>query len=65
MTTRERLARFLVDEYQFRWRSGPFWNDLSIQQRELWFSDADRFQANLARFGLEIREASVDGKEGA
>ena len=54
MTLRERLARFLCEEYQFRWRSGPFWNDLSIPQKQLWYEDADRYVAHLAERGLKI-----------
>ena len=36
MTLRERLARFLCEEHAFRTRMGPFWNDLSSTQKDLW-----------------------------
>jgi hypothetical protein len=54
MTLRERLARFLCEEYQFRWRNDPSWNDLSILQKDLWLEDADRYIAHLAERGLRI-----------
>jgi hypothetical protein len=54
MTLRERLARFLCEEHQFRWRSGPFWGDLSIDQKQVWKEDADRYIAHLEERGLKI-----------
>ena len=57
MTLRDRLARFLCEEYQWRWRNGPFWNDLSIPQKQLWLEDADRYIAHLAERGLKIELA--------
>ena len=53
---RTKLARFLCEEYQFRWRTGSFWNDLSIQQKQLWLEDADRYIAHLAERGLKLDE---------
>ena len=49
-----KVARFLCEEHQFRTRMGPFWNDLSMHQKQLWFEDADRYVAHLAERGLKI-----------
>jgi hypothetical protein len=51
---RTRLAHFLCEEHQFRTRMGPFWGDLSIQQKQLWKEDADRYIAHLEERGLKI-----------
>ncbi len=56
MTLRERLARFLCEEYQFRWRNGPFWNDLSMQQKDIWREEADRYIAHLEERGLRLSQ---------
>jgi hypothetical protein len=53
---RTKLARFLCEESQWRLRMGPFWNDLSIDQKKLWLEDADRFKSSMERCGLEISE---------
>lgn len=54
MTLRERVARFLCEEHQFRTRMGPFWSDLSIEQKRLWHEDADRYISHLEERGLKI-----------
>lgn len=51
---RERIARFLCEEQQFRSRDGPFWNDLSIIDRQTWLEEADRYVAHLAERGLVV-----------
>lgn len=56
MTLRERLARFLCEEHQNRTRMGPFWGDLSIQQKDVWREDADRFIAHLEERGLRLSQ---------
>ena len=56
MTLREKLARFLCEEQQFRLRMGPFWNDLSMAQKQLWLEDADRYVAHLEERGLRLSQ---------
>ena len=53
---REKLARFLCEEHNVRWRIGPLWHDIGIQKRQEWLEDADRYVAHLAERGLMISE---------
>ena len=59
VTLRERLARFLCEEDQFRRRNGPFWDELSAPDKITWREEADRYVAHLAERGLIIAEANT------
>ncbi len=53
---REKLARFLQEEDQWRRRSGPFWSELSIIDKNSWREDADRYIAHLEERGLRLSQ---------
>ena len=57
MSLRERLARFLCEEHQLRWKDNVFWGDLSMAQKQLWLEDADRYIAHLEERGLILQIA--------
>ena len=56
MTLRDRLARFLCEEHQLRWKDNVFWNDLSMAQKDTWRNDADRYIAHLEERGLRLSQ---------
>jgi hypothetical protein len=47
-------ARWLCGESQWRLKHGPFWNDLSIQQKDLWLSDWDSLKLSLEQAGIAV-----------
>lgn len=55
-TLREKLARFLCEEDQWRRRAGPFWTDLSNVQKDQWREEADRYIAHLEERGLRLSQ---------
>lgn len=56
MNLRERLARFLCEEDQWRNRVGPSWRDLSNIQKDQWREEADRYVAHLEQCGLRLSQ---------
>ena len=57
VTLRERLARFLCEEDQFRRRNGLFWDELSAPDKITWREEADRYVAHLAERKVGVRKS--------